>query len=35
MSREFKRGERVRWDAVNSEKSGATAVHKPDAIHTA
>ena len=69
MTREFKNGDRVRWDAgnqssvgtverritadteaggrtvrasedepqylVKSEKTGATAVHKPDALHPA
>lgn len=69
MTREFKNGDRVRWDAgnessvgtverkitsrteaggrpvdaskdapqylVKSEKTGSTAVHKPDALHPA
>jgi DUF2945 family protein len=69
MTREFKKGDRVRWDAgnessigtverritsdteaggravrasedepqylVKSEKSGRTAVHRPDALHPA
>ncbi|WP_326951297.1 MULTISPECIES: hypothetical protein [unclassified Amycolatopsis] len=47
MAHDFKKGDRVRWDAgnesstdapqflVRSEKTGRTAVHRPDAVHPA
>ena len=36
MDKEFKSGDRVRWDSqVRSEKSGGRGVHKPDALRRA